>query len=156
MNPIRFDPETSPFRNLRRDPQGRDRLRSRPLAQSGFTLIEIMIVMAIIGILVTLAEPSYHAQVIKAREAALKKDLFVMRDVIDQFAADKGKYPESLQALVDEDYLRGLPVDPFTRASDTWIEVREDTTNSDDTAGVFDVHSGSDLVASNGTPYNAW
>jgi len=115
-----------------------------------------MIVMAIIGILITFAEPSYHAQVVKAREAALKKDLFVMRDVIDQFAADKGRYPESLQTLVDEDYLRGLPVDPFTRASDTWIEVREETSDSEDAPGVFDVHSGSDLVASSGTAYNTW
>jgi general secretion pathway protein G len=141
---------------LLRDPEGRGRLPVAPLAQSGFTLIEVMIVMTIMGILITLAEPSYHAQIVKAREASLKKDLFVMRDVIDQFAADQGRYPESLQALVDEKYLRGLPVDPFTRASDTWIEVREETSDSDDAAGVFDMHSGSDLVALNGTPYNTW
>ncbi|MEW6681856.1 MAG: prepilin-type N-terminal cleavage/methylation domain-containing protein [Nitrospirota bacterium] len=124
--------------------------------QSGFTLIEIMIVMTIVGILMTLAEPSYHAQIVKAREASLKKSLFVMRDVIDQFAADQGRYPESLQTLVDEGYLRGLPVDPFTKASDTWIEVREDTADAEDSPGIFDVHSGSNLVASNGTPYNEW
>lgn len=130
--------------------------RSGLLRQSGFTMIEIMIVMTIVGILVTLAEPSYHAQIVKAREAALKKSLFVMRDVLDQYAADQGRYPDSLQALVDERYLRGLPVDPFTRASDTWIEVRETATDSDDGAGIFDVHSGSDLVASDGTAYNTW
>lgn len=113
-------------------------------------------VMTIVGILITLAEPSYHAQIVKAREASLKKSLFVMRDVIDQFAADQGRYPESLQTLVEEGYLRGLPVDPFTKASDTWIEVREDTTDGEDSPGVFDVHSGSDLVASNGTAYNEW
>ena len=112
--------------------------------------------MTIVGILMTLAEPSYRAQIVKARETALKKDLFVIRDVIDQFAADQGRYPESLQTLVDEGYLRGLPTDPFTGASDTWIEVREETTDSDEPIGIFDVHSGTDLVALNGTPYNTW
>jgi general secretion pathway protein G len=79
-----------------------------------------------------------------------------MRDVIDQYAADQGRYPESLQALVDDGYLRALPVDPFTRASDTWIEVREDTSDGDEPVGVFDVHSGTNLVALNGTAYNEW
>lgn len=131
------------------------RVRGRTsLAQAGFTLIEIMIVMAVMGILITIAEPSYRAQTIKAREAALKKDLFVMRDVIDQYAADHARYPESLTTLVDESYLRGLPVDPFTGASDTWIEIRE--AEGDEPGGVFDVHSGSNLVAFNGTAYNEW
>jgi general secretion pathway protein G len=131
-------------------------LHPAPSGQGGFTLIEIMIVMTIVGILITLAEPSYHGQIVKARETALKKSLFVMRDVIDQYSADQGRYPEGLQALVDQGYLRALPVDPFTRASDTWIEVREDTTDSDEPTGVFDVHSGSDLVALDGTAYNTW
>ncbi len=139
---------------LLRDPEGRKRLASAPLAQAGFTLIEIMIVMAIVGILITIAEPSYRAQTIKARETALKKDLFVMRDVIDQYAADHARYPESLTTLVDESYLRGLPVDPFTGASDTWIEIREAET--EEPGGVFDVHSGSNLVALDGTAYNVW
>lgn len=139
---------------LLRDPYGREGLPSAPLAQLGFTLIEVMIVMAIVGILITIAEPSYRVQTIKAREAALKKDLFVMRDVIDQYAADHARYPESLTTLVDESYLRGLPVDPFTGASDTWIEIRE--AEGDEPGGVFDVHSGSNLVALNGTAYNEW
>ncbi len=124
------------------------------MGQLGFTLIEIMIVMAIVGILITIAEPSYRVQTVKAREAALKKDLFVMRDVLDQYAADHGGYPDSLRQLVDASYLRGLPVDPFTGTSDAWIEVRE--AEGDDPGGVFDVHSGSDLVALDGTAYNAW
>lgn len=124
------------------------------MAQFGFTLIEVMIVMAIVGILITIAEPSYRTQTIKARETALKRDLFVMRDVIDQYAADHARYPESLTTLVDESYLRSLPVDPFTGASDTWIDIRE--AEGDETGGVFDVHSGSNLVALNGTAYNEW
>ncbi len=112
--------------------------------------------MTIVGILITLAEPTYHSQIVKARETALRKNLFVMRDVMDQYAADQGRYPDSLQALVDQSYLRGLPVDPFTRAHDTWIEVMEDTTDGEDMAGVFDIHSGSNLVALDGTPYNSW
>jgi general secretion pathway protein G len=141
---------------LLRDPKGERRLAVAPLAQGGFTLIEIMVVMTIVGILLTIAQPSYRNQILKAREAALKKDLFVVRDVIDQFAADQGRYPESLQELVDEKYLRALPVDPFTQSSETWIEVREEVTDSDEPAGVFDLHSGSDLVALDGTTFNEW
>lgn len=144
------------IRGWLRHPQGRRRLQVAPWAQSGFTLIEIMIVMTIMGILITIAEPSYRVQTIKAREAALKKSLFVMRDVIDQYAADRGVYPPSLQDLVDQHYLRNLPVDPFTRASDTWIEVREEEPEPDEPGGVFDVHSGSDLLALDETPYNTW
>jgi general secretion pathway protein G len=141
---------------LLRHPSGREPLTSAPSAQSGFTLIEIMIVLTIVGILMTIAEPSYRNQIIKAREAALKKDLFVVRDVLDQFAADQGRYPDGLQDLVDQKYLRGLPTDPFTHAADTWIEVREEVSDSQETAGVFDLHSGSNLVASDGTAYNTW
>ena len=117
----------------------------------GFTLIELLIVVSIIGILATLAAPSYQASVIKAREAALRQDLFTMRDVLDQHRADQGKYPSSLQALVSAGYLRGIPKDPFTNSATSWQEMTEATEG-----GIFDVFSGSDFVGTNGTPYNRW
>jgi len=120
----------------------------------GFTLLELMIVMAIIGILATLAEPSFHTATVKAREAALKKDLFIFRDAIDQYYADHGTYPSSLKDLVEKKYLRAVPVDPFTKSADSWVEVMAEAEEGD--SGVFDVHSGSDLVALDGTVYNVW
>lgn len=117
----------------------------------GFTIIELMIVVSIVGVLATLAVPSYRTSVIKAREAALRQDLFTLRDLLDQHRADYGKYPASLQALVSAGYLRQIPSDPFTQSSGTWQEISEPVEG-----GVFDVYSGSDLVGMNGTPYNSW
>ena len=117
----------------------------------GFTLIELLIVVSIIGILATLATPSYLTSVVKAREAALRQDLFTLRDVIDQHRADQGKYPSSLQALVSAGYLRAIPKDPFTNSNTTWQEMADATEG-----GVFDVFSGSEYVGTNGTPYNRW
>ena len=128
--------------------------RLSPPNASGFTLIELMVVVSIVGILVTLAIPSYRVSVLKAREAVLREDLFVMRDVMDKYYADHGTYPPQLQDLVDKEYLRKMPVDPFTDASDSWVEVF--ATGADGSSGVYDVHSGSDRVALNGTPYNEW
>ena len=119
--------------------------------QGGFTLLELMTIIAIIGILVTLAVPSYRGAVVKAREAVLKQDLFTVRDVLDQYRGDQGKYPPSLSDLVKSGYLRTVPVDPFTSSNSTWQEVVEATEG-----GIFDIHSGSDLVASTGIPYNQW
>ena len=119
--------------------------------ESGFTLIELMIVVSIVGILATLAVPSYHNAVVKAREGALRQDLFSLRDVIDQHRADKGKYPETLTALVSSGYLRKLPPDPLTGSMDTWQEMQDP-----DQGGVVDVFSGSELVGTNGVPYNQW
>jgi len=119
----------------------------------GFTLLELMIVMTIVGILATMAEPSFRTATIKAREAALKKDLFIFRDAIDQFYADQGAYPPSLKDLVDKKYVRSIPVDPFTKSADTWVVVMS---QEEEGSGVFDVHSGSDLVALDGTTYNTW
>lgn len=117
----------------------------------GFTLIELLIVVTIIGILATMAAPSYQASVIKAREAALRQDLFTLRDVLDQHRADQGKYPSSLQALVGAGYVRAIPKDPFTNSDTSWQEMTDPTEG-----GIFDVFSGSEFVGTNGTPYNRW
>jgi general secretion pathway protein G len=117
----------------------------------GFTLVELMIVVAIVGILATISVPSYQASLMKARETVLRQDLFTIRELLDQHRADKGKYPTSLGALVANGYLRVVPKDPFTNSTDTWQEISEPTEG-----GVFDVYSGSDLVGTNGTAYNQW
>jgi general secretion pathway protein G len=122
--------------------------------QSGFTMIELMVVLAIIGTLATLAVPVYRHSVIKSKEAVLKEDLLVMRDLMDKHYADHGAWPSTLHDLVDREYLRALPVDPFTGSADTWVEVFD--TGATGESGVRDVHSGSDRVALNGTPYNEW
>ena len=125
----------------------------------GFTLIELMAVMMIIGILAAIAAPSYMRHTIKAREAVLLEDLYQMRQSIDAFYADNSKYPESLDELVTTRYLRGIPKDPFTSSTKTWTVVPpEPMPDSGDLAegGVFDVHSGSDLLSLNGIPYSEW
>ena len=119
---------------------------------NGFTLFEMMAVVTIVGILATLALPSYTHSVLKAREAALKQGLFVLRDVIDQYRADHGKYPQALADLTSAGYLRMLPTDPFTKTNTTWQEIPDQIEG-----GISDVHSGSTLVSvSDGKPYNEW
>jgi len=124
----------------------------------GFTLIELLIVMTIIGILASIAVPNYQRSVIKAREAVLMEDLYQMRRAIDAYFADHGKYPESLQELVEAKYLRDIPRDPFTNVQDSWEAVPPTPTIEGEVAegGVEDVRSGSDLMGLNGTPYREW
>lgn len=114
--------------------------------------------MALIVILASIGLTIYTNSVTRAKESVLKEDLFRMRDAIDQYYSDKGKYPTSLQDLVSEKYLRSIPVDPFTNSADTWREVpaEPDPNNPSVTPGVYDVRSGSDLTALDGTKYADW
>ncbi len=118
---------------------------------NGFSLIELLIVVSVIGILATMAVPTYQASVLKAKETALRQDLFTLRDVLDQHRADRGKYPSSLQTLVSTGYLRTVPKDPFTNSEATWQEITGVVEE-----GVIDVFSGSEFVGTNGVPYNRW
>ena len=126
--------------------------------ESGFTLIELMIVMAIIAVLATIAVPSYTANVKHAREAVLKEDLHTMRSAIDSYTYDKQKAPQSLDDLVQSGYLHELPKDPFTQRSDTWLPTEGSslTTLDETQGGIDDVHSGSQQISSEGTTYNTW
>jgi general secretion pathway protein G len=119
--------------------------------QHGFSLIELLVVVTIVGILASLAEPAYFGSVKRAKEATLRRDLFVIRDLLDQYRVDRGQYPKSLSDLVTTGYLRGIPLDPITKSAGTWQEIAEPSEG-----GIWDARSGSDLVGSNGVPYNQW
>ncbi len=140
-------------------------MRTRPFqrSQKGFTLIELMIVFTLIGILVGLALPQYQTGTRRAREAVLKENLFILRTLINQYYTDKMKYPASLRTLVDEGYLREIPIDPITQSSETWIEIPEifnpeDMLSGMEIPGIVDVQSGagSERTATDGTFFNTW
>jgi general secretion pathway protein G len=126
--------------------------------QSGFTLIELIIVMTIISILATLAIPYFAAAIRHAREAVLREDLQTMRMAIDSYTMDKQKAPQSLDDLVQEGYLKAIPEDPMTHAKDTWVTDTSDAMYSIDQTdpGINDVHSGSEESASDGQAYSSW
>ena len=124
----------------------------------GFTLIELLVVMTIVALLLTLALPRYFGSIDKSKEAVLKENLHQMRESISRYYADKGRYPESLETLVSDKYLRSLPIDPFTNSADTWQTTMSETDPSNPSAqpGIFDVKSGSDRTAIDGTLYADW
>jgi general secretion pathway protein G len=158
------------------DPQAPDRL---PGNSRGFTLIELMIVVSIIGILAAIAVPNYQWGIIKTKESVLREDLYNFRSTIDQFYADQGKYPDTLTELVDKKYLRGIPKDPITKTDD-WVTVPPPADTTSPTSGsspssvydtstikpgqilnansgnVYDVHSNSDLMGTDGKAYKEY
>ncbi len=125
---------------------------------AGFTMIELLIVISIIVVLASMGMTQYRNSVVRAREAVLKEDLFRMRDAIDQYYADRTKYPASLDDLVSGGYLREVPIDPMTQSKDTWQPVNAEANVNDTTAepGIYDVKSGSDQSSLDGTRYADW
>jgi general secretion pathway protein G len=122
-------------------------------AKRGFTLVELMVVMAIIALLLALALPRYFNHLETSRETILKQDLAVMRDAIDKYHGDRGRYPDSLDELVSERYLRALPVDPITERADTWQVV---AASGDEAGAMYDIKSGAPGNGREGSPYADW
>jgi len=133
-------------------------MRSRKEQESGFTLMELMIVMMIIGILTTLAIPNFKAAIKSAREAVLKEDLRIMRTAIDSYTMDKQKAPQSLDDLVQDGYLKVIPKDPMTDSRESWVTDVSDSLHTLDQTdpGIDDVHSGSQETGADGQPYSTW
>ena len=126
---------------------------SREKRAGGFTLIELIIVMAIIATLLTIAVPRYYASLDRSKEAVLKENLYQMRDSIGKYYADKGKYPATLDALASDKYLRKVPVDPITESAESWVVVPP---QDPEKGGVFDVKSGAQGKALDGTEFSTW
>lgn len=118
----------------------------------GFTFIEVMVVLAIVALLLTIALPRYFSGLERAKEAVLHQDLVIMRDAIDNYYADNGRYPQSLELLIEKKYLRNIPVDPITEQSDSWITVPL----PDYSVGVYDLRSGAEGISTDGSLYSDW
>ncbi len=133
-------------------------LRRRRTEASGFTLIELLVVTALVVVLASLALVGYQNSIVRAREAVLKEDLFRLRDAIDQYYADKNKWPQNLQDLVTDGYVREVPQDPITNSAESWqtVPAESDPANPSAEPGIFDVKSGSDRAALDGSPYAEW
>ncbi len=134
------------------------RARRAAVATRGFTLIELLVVVAIIGIVVTVAAGQYMRSIQKAKEAVLREDLYIMRTAINQYFADKGKYPADLRALVDDSYLKAIPTDPITQSDGTWIAENASMDDRDISTepGIADVRSGAPGEGLDGTSYSEW
>jgi len=132
--------------------------RLRRSRSRGFTLIELMIVISIMLILIAIAVPAYNQSIIRAKESVLRQNLFTLRSIISQYTLDKQKAPQSLDDLIHDGYLKGIPEDPMTHSKDTWVTDTSDAMYSlDETEpGINDVHSGSDAIGSDGQPYSSW
>jgi len=128
------------------------------IATRGYTLVEVMIVITLIVVLTSVGLATYSNSVRRSREAVLKEDLFRMRDAIDQYYADKNKYPSSLQDLVSDGYLREIPKDPITDSADTWVteNAEPDPNNLSAEPGIYNVRSGSEESSMEGTKYSEW
>lgn len=133
-------------------------LRRRQPGSAGFTLIELLVVTALVVVLASLALVGYQNSLVRAREAVLKEDLFRLRDAIDQYYADKNKWPSALEDLVTDGYVREIPEDPITNSKETWqtVAAEADPANASAEPGIFDVKSGSDRMALDGSPYAEW
>jgi general secretion pathway protein G len=137
-------------------------LRAGPLTRAarveGFTLVELLVVISLIGILAAMALVNYRNGVLRSQEAVLRTDLFRMRDAIDQYYADKGKYPSSLDSLVSDGYLRSVPEDPITKSKDTWqtVPAEPDPNNPSAEPGIYDVKSGAPGTSLDGSNYTDW
>jgi general secretion pathway protein G len=134
----------------------RTALARRARGERGFTLLELITVISIIAILTAIALPNYKTAIIQSKEAVLREDLFQFRDRIDQYYADKGRYPESLEALLEQGYLRRIPVDPMTGSTDWELVPAEADPDDPDSSGIYDVRSASTATSMSGTPYNEW
>jgi general secretion pathway protein G len=129
---------------------------SRRRRISGFTFVELMVVVSIIVILITMAIPMYQKSIVRAKESVLANNLYTLRTVIDHYTYDKEKAPQSLQDLVTDGYLKAIPVDPITGSNQTWKTIMEDASQSVNQSepGIFDVRSGSDKIGLDGIPYS--
>jgi general secretion pathway protein G len=127
--------------------------RDRPPFSFGFTLIELLVVMTIVALLLTLALPRYFGSIDKSKEAVLKENLHQMREAISRYYADKGRYPESLDTLASDKYLRRVPVDPITESTTTWQIVQPEDTQK---GGVYDVRSGALGKGTDGSEFSQW
>ena len=133
-------------------------LRTRAIAARGFTLIELIVVMSLIILLATIGLMAHQSSLKRGREAVLREDLYRMRDAIDQFYADKNKYPADLNELVSGNYMRRVPVDPTTGSAETWqvVPAEPDPNNPSAEPGIYNVMSGSEAIALDGTKYSDW